>query len=132
MVVLSVDDDSDNLEIFCEAIREIDPCIRCLQAGSASEALDILHHTSSLPDYVFLDMHMPCMDGTACLRHIKEDHYLGTLTVIMYSSSDNAREIAECTKLGAAFLKKESNHHRLVKSLKRIFDSKLTPDETIS
>lgn len=132
MVVLNVDDDKDNLDIFCEAIKEVDPDIDFLQAQSASEALEILHHTSALPDYVFLDMHMPCMDGRTCLKRIKDDHYLDTITVVMYSSSDNLREIAECRKLGATFLKKQNSHQRLVNSLKRIFESKRIANETIS
>lgn len=43
MTILSVDDDSEDIEIFCEAVHDIDPSIICLVAKSAEEALKILN-----------------------------------------------------------------------------------------
>ena len=39
MTILTVDDDDEDIEIFLEAIRDIDPSILCLVARSAEEAL---------------------------------------------------------------------------------------------
>ena len=120
MVVLNVDDDSDNLEMFCEALREVNPAINCLKAVSGKEALDLLYHSDQLPDYIFLDMNMPFMDGRSCLKRIRHDEKLSDIRVFMLSSSCNRREIEECRNLGAHFLRKEISHRRLVDLLKRV------------
>ena len=120
MVVLNVDDDKDNLEMFCEAVREVNPAINCLKAISAKEALDLLNHADQLPDYIFLDMNMPLMDGRSCLKKIRRNEKLSEIRVFMLSSSCNRLEIEECRNLGAHFLRKEISHKRLVEVLKKV------------
>ena len=65
MVVLNVDDDHEDREFFCDALREIDPSVVCLIAASGMEALALLQDRDALPDYIFLDINMPMMDGLA-------------------------------------------------------------------
>ncbi|HET9487511.1 MAG TPA: response regulator, partial [Chryseosolibacter sp.] len=73
MTILNVDDDAEDIEIFCEAVREIDASIICLTAKSAEEAMQILNSDIELPEYIFLDINMPKVDGNACLKEIKKD-----------------------------------------------------------
>lgn len=122
MVVLNVDDDSDNLEMFCEAVKEINPSIDCLQAMSAEEALQLLNKTERLPDFIFLDMNMPLIDGKSCLKLIRRNFRLSDLTVFMLSSSCDNNEIQECSSLGARFLRKEKSHRRLVEALRKVIE----------
>jgi CheY-like chemotaxis protein len=120
MLILNVDDDHDNLDMFCEAVKEISPSINCVKVSSAAEALKLLHESDQLPSYIFLDLNMPLMDGKACLKHIKRDIRLSDITVYMFSSAPNPNDIEECRRLGADFLKKEFSHKRLVDSLKKV------------
>lgn len=120
MVVLNVDDDSDNLEMFCEAVKEISPSIDCIRAESAEEALAILDKSVTLPDYIFLDMNMPLMDGKSCLKKIRGNIKLSDITVVMLSSSSDRNEIEECKHLGARFLRKEASHWGLVEALRKV------------
>ena len=120
MVVLNVDDDRDNLDMFCEAMREVSPDINCLKAVSAKEALELLNDVDQLPDYIFLDMNMPSMDGKSCLKQIRHNRKLSAIKVYMLSSSCNRNEIEECISLGANFLRKEISHRRLVEVLKKV------------
>lgn len=122
MVVLNVDDDQEDREFFCDALREIDPTITCLIAGSGMEALALLENRSPLPDYIFLDINMPMMDGKQCLKALKSTPNLQSIPVIMYSTSTDTREIKECYKLGAEdFLIKPHSYDKLVNDLTSIF-----------
>jgi CheY-like chemotaxis protein len=122
MVVLNVDDDQEDREFFCEALREIDPSVICLTAGSGMEALSLLQKQTRLPDYIFLDINMPMMDGKQCLKALKSISEYEAIPVIMYSTSTDSREIRECYKLGAEdFLIKPHSYEKLVNDLTSIF-----------
>lgn len=122
MVVLNVDDDQEDREFFCDALREIDPTITCQIAGSGMEALTLLQTASLLPDYIFLDINMPMMDGKQCLKALKSIPEFAAIPVIMYSTSTDTREIKECYRLGAEdFLIKPHSFEKLVNDLTSIF-----------
>ena len=122
MVVLNVDDDQEDREFFCDALREIDPSITCLIAGSGMEALALLKKLTLLPDYIFLDINMPMMDGKECLKTLKSISTFQSIPVIMYSTSTDTREIRECYNLGAEdFLIKPHSYEKLVNDLTSIF-----------
>jgi CheY-like chemotaxis protein len=129
MVILNVDDDQEDREFFCDALREIDPSITCLVASGGKEALSLLQKQKTLPDYIFLDINMPMMDGKQCLRSLKNMPDFRSIPVIMYSTSTDTREIQECYKLGAVdFLIKPHSYEKLVNDLTSIFAlSKRTP-----
>ena len=117
-----MDDDPEDREFFCDAMREIDPAITCLLAGSGTEALGLLQSITVLPDYIFLDINMPMMDGKQCLKTLKSIPHLKSIPVIMYSTSTDTREIRECYKLGAEdFLIKPHSFEKLVNDLSSIF-----------
>lgn len=122
MVVMNVDDDQEDREFFCDAMREVDPAITCLIAGSGLEALTVLKSLAVLPDYIFLDINMPMMDGKQCLKTLKNMPEFRQIPVIMYSTSTNTREIGECYKLGAEdFLIKPHSFEKLVNDLSSVF-----------
>lgn len=123
MVVLNVDDDQEDRAFFCDALREIDPTITCLVAGSGMDALALLEKRSVLPDYIFLDINMPMMDGKQCLKVLKSIPRLEPIPIIMYSTSTDTREIKECYKLGAIdFLIKPHSFEKLINDLTSIFE----------
>ena len=122
MVILNVDDDQEDREFFCDALREIDRLAICLTAASAMEALSMLQSDLPIPDYIFLDINMPMMDGKTCLKELKRIPELRDIPVIMYSTSTDTKEIKECYQLGAEdFLIKPNNFEKLVNDLTSIF-----------
>jgi len=122
MIVLHVDDAPDDSAFFCEAIKEAAPSYTCLVADSAASAFEILSDRQNMPDYIFLDMNMPKMNGLECLRLIKNNHALNHIKVIMYSTSTDPVHIKEFKKLGADFLPKPDRFETLVKNLSEILD----------
>lgn len=60
-----------------------------ISARNGTEALEILDNLVRLPDYVFLDINMPSMDGKACLKNLKRDHRVKSFPVIIYTTNTN-------------------------------------------
>lgn len=118
MVLLNIDDDPEDLDIFFRAVKTINPLAKCLLARNAKEALHILKDTI-LPDYIFLDIRMPQLDGKTVLAELRKNRKLKSVPVIMYSSSINPGEIEEYTTLGAnQFLNKCNDFKGLCDALK--------------
>ncbi len=123
MTILNVDDDEEDIEIFCDAVHEIDPGILCLVAKSAEEALQLLNSEIELPQYIFLDINMPKVDGNTCLREIKKDRRLNKIPVIMYSTNTRKTDIETYKALNAGFLVKQNSFNELVTELKKVLVS---------
>ena len=102
MLILFIDDDADDYDVFREALKIIDDRAKCLHAVSGEDALDLLKNILLvLPDLIFLDVNMPTMGGKECLRKIKEVERLKDIPVIMYSTTANPREIDIFYAMGA-------------------------------
>ena len=124
MVLLYVDDDSDDLDLLSDCVAAIDPTIQCLLFQHSPDAMAYLRATAELPDFIFLDINMPLMNGKQCLQEIRKSPLLKQLPVIMYTTSNEEKEIKECYKLGASdFLIKPSNVNDLVHGLTAIFEN---------
>jgi CheY-like chemotaxis protein len=117
MKILCVDDDADDLDIFFQAIRETIPAAEIVTAGNGEEALNFLEQSRTLPDFIFLDINMPLMGGIECLTMIKASKEFRSLDVIVYSTTTSQKEIVTVTRLGARFLVKQPNYHKLVLDL---------------
>src|SRR5688572_5754140 len=102
--ILIVDDDEDDIDIFREAIEELDPSVKCLSAFNGLEALSLLAklHTK-LPDYIFLDLNMPKLNGKCCLAELKKSSVYRQIPVIIYTTSRLESDIEETRRLGASY-----------------------------
>ena len=122
MIVLNVDDDQDDSALFCEAMKQVSPSSTCLVADSAVSALEILSDRQRIPDYIFLDINMPKMNGIECLKLIKNNHALNHIKVVMYSTNADPADLKEFRRLGALFLPKTNRYSTLVKNLSEIIN----------
>lgn len=120
--ILLVDDDADQL-VLCrrmlekaavknplvelaggpEAIAYLSGCLE--QAGSAGAAL---------PALIFLDLHMPKVDGLGVLQWVRNKPGLEGLKVVVLSSSDDADDVKRCIELGARGYLVKHPHHTVV------------------
>ena len=84
---------------------------------------EIVDNTSTgLPDFVFVDVNMPFVNGLEFLDLIKKDDRLKELPVILYSTGiDNTIVCAAMNKGAFACIKKQNSIKDLVKKLKTLF-----------
>ena len=102
--ILLVDDDQDDVEFFTVALKEIEPDSVCFVANDGNEALVMLRFgMQQLPDYIFLDLNMPLMNGRECLAELKKDERLKDIPVIICTTSSDQRDKDATEKLGAMY-----------------------------
>ena len=135
MIILFVDDDPEDAELFCEAVRYLNSSeflssdkvnITCLTASDGRKAVDMLSSLNALPDYIFLDINMPLMDGKKCLAFLKGDARFSQIPVIMLSTAFRNNETSELMALGASdCIVKPTQFNSLVKILSKYIYHKI-------
>ena len=112
---LVIDDDSDDRELFSEALASVDPEIVCDQANDGAEALRRLtSQDGDKPDIVFLDINMPVMNGWQFLTRLKSEELYKNIPVIVYTTSSNLKDRQIADDLGAlCFITKPHAYGRL-------------------
>jgi CheY-like chemotaxis protein len=124
-LIMIVDDDDDDIELFCEALKDIDHDVECMSASNGEEALNKLNkENASLPDYIFLDLNMPRLNGKQCLKGLKVNSKLRDIPVIIYTTSKLKEDMEETKQLGAFFLTKPSKVKDLRKAIASILEGK--------
>ena len=117
-LLMIVDDDKDDRFFFSSAIRKYNPSFECIEAENGVDALEQLRKGAALPDFIFLDLNMPKMDGKECLIELKKDNALKDIPVIIYSTSDYKVDKELSKELGADyFLTKLSDIYPLPEEL---------------
>ena len=107
--ILVVDDDTDDQELFCEALEQISINVECVIAENGLEALQHLEHPPPY-DLIFLDLNMPVMNGYETLTVLKKDTKYRNIPVIIFSTTHNQNDIKKCMELGAEhFFPKPNN-----------------------
>lgn len=123
------DDDVDDKELFLDALTEIPVEAKVKQFENGVELMADLFSDRPLPDAVYLDLHMPMMNGFECLDEIRSIPEFSGIQVIMYSTSNNEKEIEELEAVGAdQYICKPSSFNQLktliYKSLNIVAQSK--------
>ena len=99
---LLADDDEDDRYLFSQALLSIDPAIEFMMVGNGGEVITILANDFfSLPDYIFLDLNMPVMNGLDCLKAIKKDPACRNCRVVLYSTTMEEQSEKEFIQAGA-------------------------------
>ena len=121
-----VDDDPDDQEVFIEALKGLDEFCTCITAFNGQDALQKLaNEMPSLPDFIFLDLNMPRMNGRQFLFEIKKIKLLRDIPVIIYSTSTEQTDMLDTIQLGAVyFLHKPNRFEDLKKALAKIISRK--------
>jgi len=123
--IFLIDDDPDDHEIFGLALSEIDHPVHCIYENDGAKAVEALNDDKELkPDFIFIDMNMPRMNGQECLVEIKKIERLKDVPVFMYSTSADPESIQKNAKLGAAdFIIKPSDINVLSAILSNIINA---------
>ncbi|GCE21108.1 response regulator [Dictyobacter kobayashii] len=121
--LLFVEDNDDDFEVVLWAMKKLSlsiPIVRCIDGD---EALDYLYHreefaregTSPRPALILLDLNLISMDGNDVLQEVKSHPDLRMIPVIIWTSSENQKDIEVSFRLGAnSYLLKPMNMKQLL------------------
>lgn len=125
MNILYIDDDAEDSFILKEALMYIDRSIHFVAFNDSVEGILFLMKTLALPDFIFLDVNMPAMNGKECLIKIKSEERLKDIPVVMLSTTCQTQEIDELFDLGIyRFLKKPTQMESFFDALRSIIHAK--------
>jgi CheY-like chemotaxis protein len=112
-LIVAVDDEADDLFFLRHIIQKVAIPHRFQAFGNGEAAVNGLtsllqeQNASMLPLVCFLDIKMAAMNGFDLLRWIRTQKALDSVPVIMFSSSDDPRDVDLARELGAqGYLKK--------------------------
>jgi CheY-like chemotaxis protein len=129
--ILIVDDSSEDCEATRRALRQsglANPVVRC---GNGDEALDFLYQRGAYcdasaaprPCIILLDLNMPGTDGHEVLQAIKGDPELKTIPVVVFTTSDDDREVNASYQLGAnSYIQKPVDLAGFLRAVQRMAD----------
>jgi len=117
-VILLAEDNLADREIITMAFSEDAELQSRVVVKSTSDGLEVMNYLqrqgvyanpkkSPRPDLIVLDIALPLMDGKSVLNEIKSDDDLKDIPVVMFTTSENEKDVAESYALGAnAYLTK--------------------------
>ena len=86
-LIVMIDDDTDDHEIFKMAVDDLDKPMHCLFFSDCESA--IAHFSGSAvipPGYVFIDLKLPRLDGDQCLQQLEKLRSFDNPLIAVYSS----------------------------------------------
>jgi CheY-like chemotaxis protein len=86
MKVIIVDDDPDDLQLWENAFRTVDPRIECICIESCERLLIYLSNIEP-PDLLLMDMVMPKTDGLECVKELRQDSRFQNLKIVGQSTT---------------------------------------------
>lgn len=104
--ILLVDDNPADLDLTIDALSQSAWPTNVRTACDGAEAIAYLRHqgkyvTATRPHLVLLDLNLPRKDGRAVLADMKSDPALRRIPVVIFSTSQAAKDIERCYELGA-------------------------------
>jgi len=99
-IILLVDDDEDEFDLFMEALRSTNLQCDCIFSKNAEKALHLLYYT--VPDFVFIDYNMPKINGLKFITEIKKIKNLQDVPIILYSTGMTDNLAKNAMALGAS------------------------------
>ena len=99
--ILLIDDDGDELDILRNALERAGIKSVCAWVPDAEQAIQVLQDT--IPDFIFLDLNMPKINGLTCLKEIRKMKRLINIPIILYSTSINEETRKKASETGASW-----------------------------
>lgn len=118
--ILLAEDDMDDVDIFQTALDDLG--IPYMMRHAKNGELLFVLLKDRVPYLLFLDIHMPCKDGVACITEIRKNRDYDQLPVIMYTSQLSEKIVEETFRSGAnLYLAKTNTIQELTSKLRKVF-----------
>ena len=108
-IILLVEDSSKDETLTLRALRRAGIANEVVVARDGAEALDFLlctgahagRNRAKMPALVLLDLNLPKIGGLAVLKRLRREEDMKLLPVVIFTSSDEERDIVDGYALGA-------------------------------
>ena len=120
--IILADDDEDDHRLIKEALKEVKTKTIFEQFEDGEELMEYLKGENiKLPDIIMLDINMPKKTGIQCLLEIRALDMFNDVAIVMYSTSDNERDIESCFQKGAnKYIVKPHSFPTLIKTINQL------------
>ena len=98
--ILLVEDDDDDVRLIAKTLERDRVLNTVHRVCNGLEAMQFLRQEEPFsgagrPDLILLDLNMPKMDGREVLKACKQDADLCTIPIVVFTSSDDERDVLE-------------------------------------
>jgi CheY-like chemotaxis protein len=127
--VLVVEDNADHAEVILHALEHRPDVGQVAWVKDGEEALDFLHHrgpyadpaSAPRPEVILLDLKLPKVGGHEVLRRIKEEPALADIPVVILSTTEREKDVAETYRVGAeGFLTKAAQFRTFIEKIRAL------------
>lgn len=129
--ILIVEDSNEDFEVLKRFVQQsplLVPIRRCVNGDQALAFLCrtgeyVSRESAPRPGLIMLDLNLPGTDGREVLRRIKQDEKLRTIPVVVLTTSNNPKDVAECYKYGVnSYIVKPIDFAQLKRDVQIIVD----------
>ena len=132
-LLLVVEDSNEDFEALKRLLHRSSVTVAIQRCVSGEQALAFLEGTGSdgdgvapnkspgRPGLILLDLNLPGIDGRQVLRRIKQDANLKSIAVVVFTTSNNPKDIEECYQYGAnSYIVKPIDFDRLKRDIQTL------------
>ena len=116
-----LDDDLDDLGFFKEIAEDLGHNVKVFTDGR--KMLLVLEIQAEKPDVIFLDIHMPVLNGEEILNIIKKSDDVKHIPVVMVSGAYPKKLLQYCADLGVSCLVKRHNFQEFKHNIQEVMRS---------
>lgn len=129
--LLIVEDSNEDFEALQRCLQRSSlniPVYRCMDG---EQALAFLYHLGNYkddqmaprPGLIVLDLNLPGTDGRDVLRQVKQDGKLRTIPIVIFTTSNNPKDIEDCYQYGVnSYIVKPINFTQLKRDIQMLID----------
>lgn len=124
--ILLIEDNQADIDLTLDALKSSQMSSRVSVARDGNEALDFLRrlgpfHDSPRPELIVLDLNLPRKNGFQVLSEIKADPALYQIPVVILTTSDKQRDVAEAyTRHANCFITKPFEFEDYVQTVREL------------
>ncbi|AVH70578.1 response regulator [Nostoc sp. 'Lobaria pulmonaria (5183) cyanobiont'] len=130
-LLLIVEDSNEDFEVLQRFLKRSSIAVPIQRCINGEQALAFLYRTGNYvdretaprPGLIMLDLNLPGTDGREVLRRIKQDDNLNMIPVVVFTTSNNPKDIEVCYRYGVnSYIVKPINFVKLKRDIQMLVE----------